>query len=1058
MPIGLSIQGPNGYFRLVREYLQWLRVWVAACLLAGMPGGAFAATGPGGRFELSAEERIWLTENPEIRIGMPDDSPPVCFTGRNGEPDGLGADILGEMNQRLNGAIRISSGSFAELQALVEAGELDGLMDAVPGGGLENRLIYTPPYLEVPVVIVGRRGSRYYRSARMLVGSSLALEKGSALEAWFKKNHPKVRLRLYETAAEALDAVARGQAVAYAGNRSVALYLLEREMLSNLHLQGRIDDAPSALCIGLRKDRPEWAALLDRTLDDVLHARGRALRAKWFVLASHAGGRFEPDEQARAWLEANDSIRIGLPEDAPPMAYVDEAGEPRGIAMDLIDLLNERLEGRIDVVPGNRADLLLSLREGRLEALMDMAPDEGAGFGLLHTKPYANIPNIIVGRKGAEQHVALDSLAGRTVAVAAGLPAAAHFQRIRTSLRVAEHPGVRAALSAVSTGQAEAFIGSRAVASWELARGMLADLQIQGTAWEIESVVGIGVCSDQPALAALLNAALASLPTEAVQGLYERWGGEAWHDMTELSWVQLTPEEKQWLEDNPVIRVGSNPRWAPLEFTDHTGQFKGIACDYLERFGQALGVSFVHVSIPSWRQAQAKLRDGEVDLLTSLNKASARRVDVEFTPPYQSLQTAIFTHETTPYVGQVAELKGMKVGTVAGYGLDLYLQSKVSGLQIERIYDLPTALRQLESGELDAVAGSLLVTSHYIQRGGHARIKVAGELDFVYQPAFAVRKDTRILEQILSKALAGIDDQEKTAIARKWMAVTYEKRIDYTKLYKYAAGVLALLGLFLYWNRRMAAEIRRRRQVEDSLRRSEEALVGANKDLEAFSYSVSHDLRAPLRHVSGFVQLLQTNASGKLDETGVRYLDVIGGAARKMGELIDDLLSFSRTGRAQMHLESVPLGPLVDECRRELEPETQGRAIEWVVGDLPDVQADRSLLRQVLANLLGNAVKYTGRRDAARIEVSARQEDAEIVVCVSDNGAGFDMKYVDKLFGVFQRLHAETEFEGTGIGLANVRRIILRHGGRTWARGEPDRGAAFYFSLPMQGAEQEAQP
>lgn len=1008
-------------------------------------------------FELTEGERAWLADHPEIHVGVPADFPPIHFTDRAGHPAGLGVDLLEEMNTKLGGAIRLHSGSSHELAEKAGRGELDGLMDATPGGGLDARLIFTQPYLDVPIVIVAKRDSRYYRTPKMLAGSSMALEKGSAMAAWFQQNHSKVRLRLYDTTAEALDAVARGQAVAYAGNRAVALYLLEREMLSNMHLQGRIDDAPAALCLGVRKDRPELAALLDRVLGEVLREQGRALRAKWFVLASHVGGRFEPSPEARAWLEANDSIRIGLPDDSPPMAYVDEAGEPRGIAMDLIDLLNERLEGRIDVVTGHRSALETDLREGRLDALMDLSPGEGDG-AVLYTKPYANIPNVIVGRKGGEHHVTLESLGNHRVAVAAGFPAAEHLRRTRSQVRVVEYPGIREALAAVSTGEAEAFVGGRAVASWALARDMLADLQIQGTAWEIESVVGIGVRPDQPLLVTLLNAALAALPTEAVHGIYERWGGEDWHNMTELAWVQLTPQEKQWLEENPVIRVGSNPRWAPLEFTDHTGQFKGIACDYLERFGKALGVTFQHVSVPSWRQAQAKLRDGEVDMLTSLNKASARQVDVEFTPPYQALQTAIFTHETTPYVGQVAELKGMKVGVVGGYGLDLFLQSRVPGLQVDTVYDVPTALKQLESGELDAVAGSLLVTSHYIQRGGHARIKVAGELDFIYQPAFAVRKDTKILSQILSKALAGIDDQEKTAIARKWMAVTYEQSIDYTKLYKYAAGTLALMLLFVYWNRRMAAEIRRRRAVEESLRRSEEALVGANKELEAFSYSVSHDLRAPLRHVSGFVQLLQTNTRGKLDETGARYLDVISGAAKRMGDLIDDLLSFSRTGRAQMHLETVPLGPLVDECRRELEPETKGRTLEWVIGELPEVRADRPLLRQVLANLLGNAVKYTGKRDAARIEVSAQQEDAEIVVCVRDNGAGFDMKYVDKLFGVFQRLHGDAEFEGTGIGLANVRRIILRHGGRTWAKGVVDQGASFYFTLPLQGPDKEEAP
>ncbi|HPJ56987.1 MAG TPA: transporter substrate-binding domain-containing protein [Kiritimatiellia bacterium] len=1016
---------------------------------------AAAAFGAGPSFSLTEAEQAWLAANPEIVIGVPVDSPPLHFTGPDGRPAGLGADVLDAMNQRLGGRIRLQAGSAAELADRLDRKELDGVMDAVPGGGLDAQLVFSRPYLEVPAVIVGKRDARYYRTAEMLRGSALAVVKGSALETWFRQNHPKVRRRLYATAAEALDAVARGQAVAFAGNRAVALHLLEREMLSNLHLQGRLDEAPSALCLGVRADRPELSGMLNRLLDEVLRRRGRALRAKWFVLSSRAGGRFEPSPKARAWLEARDTIRIGVPDNAPPMAFADASGEPQGLAPDLLDLLNERLEGRIEVVPGPRAGQEAELKAGRLDALMEDTP--AGGGARLHTKPYANIPNVIVGRRGDEQHVSLESLEGRTVAVAAGFPALEHLRRSRPGLRLAEYGDVREALAAVSAGQAEAFVGSRAVAAWVLARDMLSDLQIQGAAWEIDSLSAIGVRPELPELAEVLNAALASLPTETVQGLYERWGGRDWHEMTELAWIQLSPEERRWLEAHPVILVGSNPRWAPLEFTDHTGRIQGIAWEYLNRFGKALGVTFRPVSVPSWRQAQAKLRDGEVDMLTSLNKASARRVEIEFTPPYQALPTAIFTHENTPYVGRAEDLKGLKVAAVIGYGLEQSLEAGVTGLRVQTVYDVPTALKQLESGELDAFVGSLLVTGHYIQRGGHARIKVGGELDFVYQPAFAVRRDTKILAQILSKALAGLDEQEQAAIARKWMAVTYEQRIDYRKLYKYAAGTLALLGLFVYWNRRMAAEIRRRQAVEASLRKSEEALVAANKELEAFSYSVSHDLRAPLRHVAGFVQLLQANAQGKLDETGARYIEVIAGATRKMGELIDDLLSFSRTGRAQMRIEPVALGPLVDECRRELEPETKGRRIEWVIGELPEVQADRSLLRQVLANLLGNAVKYTGKREDARIEVTSRREGGEIIVCVRDNGAGFDMKYADKLFGVFQRLHNESDFEGTGIGLANVRRIVVRHGGRTWAEGAVDRGAAFSFSLPEEPAAAAAE-
>ncbi len=232
-------------------------------------------------------------------------------------------------------------------------------------------------------------------------------------------------------------------------------------------------------------------------------------------------------------------------------------------------------------------------------------------------------------------------------------------------------------------------------------------------------------------------------------------------------------------------------------------------------------------------------------------------------------------------------------------------------------------------------------------------------------------------------------------------------------------------------------------------KRAEEALQAANKELEAFSYSVSHDLRAPLRHVSGFVDLLQDHAAASLDEEGKRYLTVITNASKQMGTLIDDLLSFSRLGRAEMHLVEVNVNHLVTDVLQELTFQTKARNIQWNIAELQLVQADPMLLRAVITNLISNAVKYTGKQDEAIIEIgTVAGQDNETVFYVRDNGAGFDMKYVDKLFGVFQRLHSSKEFEGTGIGLATVRRIITRHGGRTWAEGTVGSGATFYFSLP----------
>ncbi|UGB44924.1 ATP-binding protein [Frateuria edaphi] len=222
-----------------------------------------------------------------------------------------------------------------------------------------------------------------------------------------------------------------------------------------------------------------------------------------------------------------------------------------------------------------------------------------------------------------------------------------------------------------------------------------------------------------------------------------------------------------------------------------------------------------------------------------------------------------------------------------------------------------------------------------------------------------------------------------------------------------------------------------------------------NRELEAFSYSVSHDLRAPLRHIAGFTGKLKRHLVEHLDETSAHYLDVISTSATRMAQLIDDLLVFSRLGRGALRLQAVDTQSLVDEARALAESEAGERRIEWSIGPLPIVIGDENMLRTVWQNLIGNAVKYTGRREVAQIAINVnRDRDGEYVFTVADNGAGFNMEYAGKLFGVFQRLHRASEFPGNGIGLANVRRIVARHGGRVWAEAEPERGASFHFSLP----------
>jgi K+-sensing histidine kinase KdpD len=288
----------------------------------------------------------------------------------------------------------------------------------------------------------------------------------------------------------------------------------------------------------------------------------------------------------------------------------------------------------------------------------------------------------------------------------------------------------------------------------------------------------------------------------------------------------------------------------------------------------------------------------------------------------------------------------------------------------------------------------------------------------------------------------------------------------------------AIMAWFVAVRRRIETDLRRTRdhlQVEaeqrklreDEIRKLNRELVkrareleASNNELESFAYSVAHDLRAPLRHVDGYAELLKKQASSSLDDKSRRYMQTILESSKRMGNLIDDLLGFSRIGRAETKKTLVSLDQLVKEAVAEIGQDTNGRDVVWKIDPLPVCYGDRSMLRLAIFNLLSNAVKFTRMRAQAEIEIGCVDGENEVEAFVRDNGAGFDMQYANKLFGVFQRLHLPEQFEGTGIGLATVRRIIHRHGGEVRAEGKVDQGATFYFSLPkaQDAAERSANP
>ncbi|MGS5085167.1 HAMP domain-containing histidine kinase [Hydrogenophaga sp. A37] len=318
-------------------------------------------------------------------------------------------------------------------------------------------------------------------------------------------------------------------------------------------------------------------------------------------------------------------------------------------------------------------------------------------------------------------------------------------------------------------------------------------------------------------------------------------------------------------------------------------------------------------------------------------------------------------------------------------------------------------------------------------------------------------------EVFAARPRRGLTEEREWRFTRK-DGTRFSASLSVTALRDAGGRITGFVGLVydLTERKQVEAEIHKLNQeLEQRVAERTAQLTEANKELEAFAYSVSHDLRSPLRHIDGFLGLLREQFPVALDAQSERYMDTISKAVKRMGELIDDLLSFSRMGRQEMTKAPVDLGALVKEVIHEFEPEAEHRAIDWHIGELPVVFGDGAMLRVVLANLISNALKFTQTRQQTIIEIGCLPvqsgHENQTVVFVRDNGVGFDMRYANKLFGVFERLHSLKEFEGTGIGLANVHRVVSRNGGTTWAEGKVDGGATFFFSLPREKPTAAAQ-
>lgn len=515
--------------------------------------------------------------------------------------------------------------------------------------------------------------------------------------------------------------------------------------------------------------------------------------------------------------------------------------------------------------------------------------------------------------------------------------------------------------------------------------------------------------------------------------------------------INLNQEEKDWLQAHPEIRLSPDPDFLPIEFIDESGNYIGIAADYIALLQEKLGIEFKILKFKNWTEVLEKTRSKEADMWGAATPTPQRLEYMSFTEPFIEMPAVIIVRNQVDRSLTLKDLKGMKVGVISGYGIHDHLTNNYSELQLDPVPDIKAGLNKVSFGMIDAMVANIALASFYIEKGGLTNLRVAGESDFIYRFALATRKDWPALNSILDKALLQITPEERKTIYRKWVALDHDIWARIKNILIAISIILVVVGIttILYWNRSLKAQVQKR-TVE--IERKNEELQELNELKNKFLGMAAHDLRSPLTSVLGFTDLI-LELDDLEEEEKNDYMLMINQVSKQMLNLINDLLDVSAIESGKFDI-TLKLGNLKDVIENRIKlnnfsAKAKQIQISTAFEEVPEIEFDKARLAQVLDNLLSNAIKFS--KSGTTIQVALKRGNNEVSFHIHDQGPGIAPQEVKKLFAEFEKLSNKPTAgeKSTGLGMAIVKKIIDGHQGKIKVQSEVGRGTEFIVSLPV---------
>ncbi|CAA6823605.1 MAG: Two-component system, NarL family, sensor histidine kinase EvgS [uncultured Thiotrichaceae bacterium] len=775
---------------------------------------------------------------------------------------------------------------------------------------------------------------------------------------------------------------------------------------------------------------------------------------------------FTAEEQA--WMTEHPEISIVFFTGLPPY-LMEEDGKYSGILADYAKLLSEQtgINFRIQHQPSwgevleaansRKADIIGSvLANNKFTALYNFTLSTGSskfyifGSKFINTRieSTADLMGTQVGYIASSRHI--ESYAQKNKAI--------KFIPFQTSDDL---------VKAVANGKIDFFVRTE-FSQYLLKRKGVEKYKVFLEIPELENHAYMAVRNDWPQLTNIINKVFV-LNRAKIQSINRHWLKLPAPVKVAGSEIQLSAEERTWLAEHPVIRVGFDPQWAPIEFLDRKSKPQGISMQYLQHLQEILGIEFEYNSGSSWSETYDKLVNSELDLLPAVSATRKRRGQVNFTIPYLSTPIGIFSMVDRAYLGGLDALEGKRVVVVESHAIQTWLEDNHPELEVVTAPTLKAALRKVVDNKAYALVGSLISTSYYIGQSGLNQVRVVGEASYTNDLSMAVRKDWPLLPGILEKAIDSIPQSERTAIYNEWISIEYKHSMDYTLLWVVLGGSTFILLTIGYWNRRLKKEVIQRSKVETALSISTQiAVEESQKAQEAaqaksdFLSNMSHEIRTPINAVIGIGHLLrQTTLTLEQHE----YLNKITYSSGVLIGIINDILDFSKGDAGKIKLDTVDfsLGQLLQKIKQMLETHALDKGLQLTITKDPEIPdkliGDPKKLGQILRNLIVNAIKFTEQGNiAVKVDhVNLDPAKVQLRFSVKDTGLGIRPEVQKELFQPFSQgdTSITRQYGGTGLGLAISQQLVQLMGGSIEIDSKLEEGSCFYFIVTFDISESQ---